>query len=123
MKTLIHAIALSTCCLLTTPLLADEQDATMPPPPLVLERAGTITGVELTNSSIKIDGTTYIVSSQTRVYLNTDGVPVVISSLKDVDLDKANVLYELDGKGQLIILSITPTKQKLKESAPDAKAQ
>ncbi|MDD2892705.1 MAG: hypothetical protein PHF20_02140 [Halothiobacillaceae bacterium] len=118
MKTLIHAIALSTCCLLTTPLLADEQDAT---PPLVLERSGTITAVELTHSSIKIDGKVYIINSQTRVFLNTDGVPVALRSLEEVDLDKASVRYELDDKGQLSILSITPARQKTKENAPNAK--
>jgi len=123
MKTIMSTLALGSCFLLNAPVFAEEPKATPPSPSVVLERGGTITGVELTNSTIKIDGKTYIVYPQTQIYLNNDGTQVPVSSLKDVELNKASVYYDLDGKGQLTILSITPAKPKLKEATPNAKPQ
>ena len=108
MKTILKACALSACLLATTPVLwAESISSGVPlPPAQPLEQGGTLSDIRRTDSTVIIDGKTYLVTTQTRILVSDGASTQTVHSLADIKLDKAQVFFALDGKGQLTTLQI-----------------
>lgn len=76
------------------------------PPARPLEIGGVLSGVDASTSTLKINGNSLLVTTQTVILLNTDGIDQRVSNLKDIPVNKADVYYELDAKGHLGIIRI-----------------
>lgn len=71
-----------------------------------LEIGGVMSGINPSAGTLKIDGKEFIVTTQTLVMVSKDGIDQRVRDLREIPVDKAQVYYELNGKGQLEVLQI-----------------